>query len=186
MLRPLHRLLRKNVEWTWGDVEECVFQEVKQLLVEAPVLVPFDASLPVAFVTDASPYGIGSILEHVIRENGVEVHHPIAFYSRSLSGAEKKYAQIEREALAIISSVRHWSHFLLGRKFSLVTDHKPLVHIFSPDATLPKYTLGRLARWSLFLSDYDYDVTYVPTTDMPADFLSRAFLEKKVFYRIIP
>ena len=68
------------MEWSWTELEEGVFQEVKQLLLEAPVLVLFNVSLPVAVITDASPFGIGSILEHVVQEDGVDVHHPIAFY----------------------------------------------------------------------------------------------------------
>ena len=89
VLCPLHRLLRKDVEWSWGELEEGDFREAKALLTEAPVLVPFDTTLPLSLVTDASLHGIGSVLEHVVTEGDAEVHMTIAFFSKSLNGATR-------------------------------------------------------------------------------------------------
>lgn len=88
---------------------------------DADFLTHYSLSLPVKFKCDAWPYGVGACLTHMhVEEDGVE--RPIEFPSRTLSSAEKGYAQIEREALALIFGVRHFHKYLIGRKFTLVTD----------------------------------------------------------------
>ena len=86
---------------------------------QSDILAHYSLSLPVRLKCDASPYGVGACLSHV-REDGAE--QPIAFASRTLSSAEKGYAQIEHEALALIFGVQHLHKYLTGRRFTLVTD----------------------------------------------------------------
>ena len=96
---------------------------------EVVTLVHYDVDKPVRVYCDASSYGVGACLMHVIE--GQE--KPIAYASRTLSQAEMKYAEIEREALAIIFAVKKFHQYVYGREFVLVTDHKPLCTIFGHD-----------------------------------------------------
>ena len=95
--------------------------------------------------------------------------------SKSLTKAERNYSQIELEALSIIFGTRKFRHFLLGRKFVLRTDHRPLLTVFDPTKlTTPTRTSGRLARWALQLSQYDYEIQYRRSVEHGnADCLSR-------------
>ena len=83
-------------------------------------------------------------------ENGQK--WPIAYASRTLSSSEKNYAQIEREALSIIFEVKKFHQFLYGRKFTLVTDHQPLLTILGPKAAIPPLAAARMQRWAIVLS----------------------------------
>ena len=134
-LKPLTALLQHSVKWAWNSVCDKAFQEAKQLLIAAPVLVHYDPALPMRMAADASSHGIGAVISHVF-PNGEE--KPIAYASRTLSSAECKYAQIEKEALSLVYGLRKFHQFLYGRKFTLVTDHKPLTTIFGRnEASLP-------------------------------------------------
>ena len=107
---------------------------MKQQLSSKPILTHYDSTLPLKLACDASPYRVGAVISHVM-PNGEE--NPIAFGSRTISKAEKNYAQVEKEALAIIFGVKKFHQYVFGQKFLLVTDHKPLTTILSPKANLP-------------------------------------------------
>lgn len=119
-LEPLYALLHHSSKWVWNETCEKVFQEAKQCLAGDSVLMHFDPSLPLVLGVDASPYGLGAVLSHKLVD-GTE--RPIAFASRTLNKAEKNYAQIEKEGLAIVFGIKKFHLYLYGRKFSLLTDH---------------------------------------------------------------
>ena len=102
MLAPLYALLQKKTPWTWGKSQEDAFNQVKELLKSSRVLVHFDASLPLLLECDALPYGLGAVLSHRM-SNGDE--RPVCFASRSLTTVERKYSQLNKEALAIVFGV---------------------------------------------------------------------------------
>ena len=103
------------------------------MLTSAKVLILFDPKKELLLASDASPYGIGAVLSHWM-EDGSE--KPIAFASRSLSQAERKYSQLEKEGLAVVFGVSKFQLYLLGRNFTILSDHKPLQYIFSTDRTI--------------------------------------------------
>ena len=147
------------------------------MLTSSKVLAHYNPKLSLRLATDASSYGVGAVLTQV-SEEGTE--RPVAFASRTLSEAERNYAQIEKEALAIIFGVKRFHMYLYGRKFLLLTDHKPLTTIFGPKTGLPMVAVSRLQRWALVLSVYQYDVKFRATEEHGnVDGLSRLPLKCK-------
>ena len=171
VLAPFYNLLQKNVVWQWGTAQQKAFSEAKKLLVSSKVLVHFDADKPLFLSCDASPYGVGAVLSHKL-DDGLE--HPVAYASRSLTPAERKYSQLDKEGLAIIFGVKRFHHYLLGRKFTIYSDHKPLQHLFGRLRAIPPMASARIQRWALTLSAYDYEISYKPGKEQAsADLLSR-------------
>lgn len=171
LLQPLHALLKKESPWKWTPECEDAFTKTKRLLLKSKVVVHYDTRKPVRLACDASPYGVGAVISHIM-EDGKE--KPIAFASRTLSEAESKYAQIEKEALSIIFGVRKFHKYLYGRKFILTTDHKPLLAILGPKSAIPTLAALRMQRWALILMAYTYDIEYRKSADHAnADAFSR-------------
>ena len=98
---PLNKLLSPGVKFVWTKECSAAFEELKKILLSSDVLVHYDVTKPVTLAVDASPYGIGAVISHVL-EDGTE--RPIEFASRSLSSAEKNYSQIEKEGFRWIKS----------------------------------------------------------------------------------
>ena len=170
ILSPLYEVLKKNVkEFMFND--KCVdsFKLCKKKLMEAPILTTFkDKELIVE--ADASPNGVGAVLLQV--EGGVE--KPIAFASKRLSEAERNYSQTDKEGLALIFAVKKFKYYILGRKFEMRTDHRPLLALFGRGKSIPVHANARLVRWSILLSEFDYDLCFKPgKQNVVADALSR-------------
>ena len=168
---PLYRLLQKKAHWVWGKDQSSAFEEVKKLLQSADLLVHFDPQKQLVLACDASPYGLGAVLSHVM-EDGTE--KPIAFASRTLAPPEKRYSQLDKEALAIIFGVKRFHQYLYGRHFIIHSDHKPLMFIFDESKTIPAMASARIQRWALTLSGYSYTIRYKAGKEHAnADALSR-------------
>jgi hypothetical protein len=147
------------------------FNKLKEAIINTTKLTHFHTEYPLLLATDASSYGIGAVLSHKY-PNGEE--RPIAFASKTLNKAQQAYSQIEKEALSIIYGVTKFYQYLYGRKFKLLTDHKPLVALFKPDKKLPIHTINRLQRWAIILMGFEYTIAYKPTKEHGnADALSR-------------
>ena len=120
----------------------------------SPVLAHFSLSSPTRVVTDASPWAVDAIL---LQQQSDMSYRPVAYASRSLTATEMKYAQIEREALAIVFGCEHFHTYLFGRSFELETDHRPLEYLFQPKFThqasrlLPELNVGFYAFKSTIL-----------------------------------
>ncbi|XP_059201274.1 uncharacterized protein K02A2.6-like [Centropristis striata] len=171
VLAPLYRLLRGDVVWKWTDAEQSAFVKCKDLLTSDQVLAHYDPSLPLTLACDASAYGIGAVIQHTM-PNGEE--RPIAYASRMLSPAEKKYSQIDKEALRLIYGVKKFHQYLWGRHFTLVTDHRPLLTLFGEHKSLPTLAAARIQRWEIILSVYDYNIVDCKSAEHSnADGLSR-------------
>ena len=148
ILRPLHELLETGKKWKWTQQCEDAVNEVKRLITSDLVLTHYNPELPVTLACDASSYGLGCVLNHVMPD-GEE--RPIAFASRTLNNAEKRYSQIDKEALAIVWGVKKMHLYLTGRHFTLITDHRPLLSIFSPSKGVNATTAARLQRYALVM-----------------------------------
>ena len=178
LLQPLNQLLQANSRWRWTQACKQAFERAKQLLMTAPVLAHYDPMLPLKLAADASAYGIRAVIS-LVRSDGKE--QPIAFASRTLSPSERNYSQIEKEALALIYGVKYFHQYLYGRKFVLVTDHKPLLAVLGPKTGIPTLAAARLQRWTLLLAAYSYEIEFRPTGEHAnADSLSWLPLECRV------
>lgn len=175
VLHPLNELLQAGRKWVWTRDCEQAFKEAKKLVTSDTVLTHYNPSLPVRLACDASPYGIGAVMSHIMDDCS---ERPIAFASRSLTKAEKNYAQIDKEALSLVWGVKRFNQYLFGREFTLITDHQPLMSIFSPQKGVPMTAAARMQRWALFLGGHQYKIEFRRTGDHAnADGLSRLPVE---------
>ena len=171
LLAPLYELLQSTRRCSWGKVQSRAFEHAKKVLTSSSLLTHFDPKKLVMLSCDASPYRVGAVLSHHMKD-GLE--QPIAFASRTLSVAEKKYAQLDKEALSIVFGVKHFHQYLYGRKFSILSDHKPLQYLLGEKKGIPTMASALLQRWALTLSAYDYAIGYKPGKQHAnADALSR-------------
>jgi len=176
LLHPLNALLRKDSKWRWTKECQQSFETAKEKLVSSQVLVHYNPELQIKLAGDASAYGVGAVISHVL-EDGTE--HPVAFASRTLTSSERNYAQVEKEALALIFGVKRFHTYLYGRSFTIVTDHKPLTTILGPKTGIPTLAAARLQRWAWILSAYKYKIEFRPTGKHGnADGLSRLPLKE--------
>ena len=123
LTQPLRELLSKKHAWSGGPSQEQAFTQVKEALSKSTTLALFDIQKESNISADASAYGLGAVL----LQKTDSQWKPVAFASRSLSENERRYAQIEKEALAITCACEKFSMYVLGKRFSIETDHKPLV-----------------------------------------------------------
>uniref|UniRef100_A0A5S6QV55 RNA-directed DNA polymerase n=1 Tax=Trichuris muris TaxID=70415 RepID=A0A5S6QV55_TRIMR len=157
---PLYNLLREGTTFQWTNTCQIAFDDLKKRLTTAPFLTPPNFHRPFELMTDASDTGLGAVLEQQGRV--------VAFASRSLKRSERNYSAIEKECLGIVFALKSFRHYLLGRPFTIFTDHAPLQWLAAQKME------GRLARWALAIQEYDYVIKYRPGhINANADALSR-------------
>ncbi|XP_074031842.1 retrovirus-related Pol polyprotein from transposon 297 [Leptinotarsa decemlineata] len=170
ILSPLNDLLRKSQPFKWGKSQQAAFEKCKGMIKNCVTLTHYDPNKELIVAADASPYGLGAILSLV--EDGV--CKPIQFASCTLSPSERNYAQVQREAYAVVFAVRKFHKFLYGRKFTILSDHQPLKTIFGEKQGLPTLAHARIQRWAVTLSAYNYEIKYKKASEMSnVDCLSR-------------
>ncbi|GFW72124.1 transposon Tf2-11 polyprotein [Trichonephila clavipes] len=156
----------ENQNWNWTPECQQSFQKLKDSLISKPILAIFNPNYPCHLYVDASKTAISCILKQHKR-NGNQ--HPIAFHSRRLRNYEINYTITELECLAIIDSLDKFHCYLHGSHFTVHTDHNALVWLKNF-----KNPTGRLFRWSLKVSMYDFDIKYKKgSTNVEADMLTR-------------
>ncbi|XDV16481.1 hypothetical protein PO909_016174 [Leuciscus waleckii] len=168
--RPLKDLLSEKNEWCWGSPQREAFGKLKSELSSQHVLASYSPKLETCVSADASSFGLGGVLNQKQTDG---TWKPVVFISRSQSEAEKHYAQIEKEALAATWACERLSSYLLGLRFPVETDHKPLLSLLSTKALeeLPP----RILRFRLRLMKFTFDIVHVPGKQLiTADTLSRA------------
>ncbi|XP_054279150.1 uncharacterized protein LOC128997535 [Macrosteles quadrilineatus] len=168
ILEPITSLLKTKNDFFWGPTQEKAFVTVKQILSSEPCLTVYDPEKPSILSCDASKKGLGAVLLQVEGEN----KKPVAYISRTLMPVEENYSNIEREALACTWASDRLKCFLMGKMYTIESDHKPLVSIFKRqnlDELSP-----RLQRFRMRMMRYDYRMTWTPRKDLAiADLLSR-------------
>ena len=148
---PLNRLLKKGIAWQWSEEQDEAFRRLKDGLTSAPVLACPNFEKPFILQTDASDQGLGvALIQH-----DKDGDHVVAYASRSLTDSEKKYSVTEKECLAIVWGVEKMRPYLEGYRFTVLTDHQSLRWLHSI-----KSPSGRLARWSIFLQQFDFEIKY--------------------------
>ena len=117
-----------------------------------PVLQCPDYDQPFLLQTDASERGLGAVLSQV---DEFHQEHPVAYYSRKLLPRERRYSTIEKECLGIIRALKHFEVYLLGRHFTVMTDHRALRYLHTM-----KNANGRLTRWALAVQPFSFDIVH--------------------------
>jgi len=162
---PLRNLLKSDVPWHWGPEHSQAVTKLKKILCSNPVLKLYDPKMPVIIQADASSTGLGTCL--------MQESRPVAYASRALTSPETRYAQIEREMLAIVFAAEQFHQYIYGHKeVTIQNDHKPLESIVQK----PLHSASpRLQLMRLRLMRYRLEVRYVPGSKLHiADTLSRA------------
>ena len=172
--KPMRELLSSKRAWNWGPAQEESFVKVKAELTTHTVLALYDPQADTKISADASSHGLGAVL----LQNQKKEWRPVAYASRSMSETETRYAQIEKEALAITWACEKFSTYILGKHISIETDHKPLVPLLGNKHldNLPP----RVLRFRLRLMRFSYSIQHVPGKLLyTADTLSRAPLREE-------
>ena len=170
---PLRSLLKKDTLWLWDDKCCNSFNMPKEMLLSTETLAYFDPKASTVVVVDASPVGVGAVISQMQPDGTMR---PISYASRSLSPVEQRHSQIERECLAILFAVQRFRIYLYGITFTIKTDHKPLIPLFSRKCQPPP----RIERWVTRLMPYKFQLVYQPghlsrssTVDIILKLLSR-------------
>lgn len=163
---PLRQLLRSGVQFKWTPTENLAFNQIKTAISKIHHLGFFNPKDRTKLMTDASATGLGAVL---LQEDSNGNSRVIAYASKALTDLEMKYFQTEREALSLTWGVEKFRLYLLGIKFTLLTDCKALKFLFSPRSR----PCARIERWVLKLQNYTYDVEHIPGSANLADVFSR-------------
>lgn len=163
---PLIKYLRKGMKINLNDKEyQNAFEKLKKLLTSDPILAYPDFEKLFTLTTDASDFALGAVLS--------QNSHPISYISRTLNKHERNYSTIEKELLSIVWATKVFRPYLFGRKFTIKTDHRPLVWLNGL-----KEPNSKLQRYKIRLNEFDFDIEYVKgKQNFVADGLSRIKLD---------
>ncbi|KAM1977690.1 hypothetical protein ACFX16_014463 [Malus domestica] len=147
--QPLCRLLQKEVAFEF--TKECTtsFNQLKELLTTAPIIVPPDWSLPFELMCDASDYALGAVLG----QRKDKRLHVIYYASRTLNDAQLNYSTTEKELLVVVFALDKFRSYLIGTKVIVFTDHAALKYLLTKKEAKP-----RLIRWMLLLQEFDIEI----------------------------
>jgi hypothetical protein len=156
VIRPLTHLTRKGITFQWGAGEQAAFAALQVAFTSAPVLRRFDHDRDVVVETDASDYVSAGVLSQFDDEG---VLHSVAFFSKKHSPAECNYEIYDKELMAIVQTFKEWRPELqsVENPVKVLSDHKNLEYF-----TTTNLLNGRQARWSQFLSQFNFQIVYRP------------------------
>ena len=162
IVAPLRDLSHKGIEIKWQDVHQKALDQLKCSLTSDEVMAYFDPHRITVLFVDASPVGLGAML--------TQSGKVISYASKALSSVERRCSLFEREGLAITWGCHHFWMYLLGSHFKVITDHKPLLHIFSSPTS---HVSARIDNWRLKLQSLDFEILYSRSDLNPANYISR-------------
>jgi hypothetical protein len=158
ILAPLTSLVSKDAKYIWGKEQDKAFKEMKRVISEKTQLYLPDFNKEFHIYTDASDYQLGAVI--------MQDDKPLAFYSRKMNNAQKRYTTGEQELLSIVETLKEFRNILLGQKLIVHTDHKNIVY--------GKLSNDRIVRWRLLLEEYGPEYVHIKGKDnIVADALSR-------------
>lgn len=168
---PLNQLLKKDSVFKWSDDCQIAFETLKTKLIQPPILQYPDFTQTFRLTTDASDIACGAVLSQL--KDGKDL--PICFASRSFKKTEKHKHPSLKECYAIHWAIEYFKPYLIGRKFIIITDHRPLIYLFGM-----KNPTSKLTRMRLDLETYDFEVQYIKgQNNVCADALSRIRIDSK-------
>ena len=181
--KAIRELAKKETEWCWGPAQQSAFEETKKSLANAPILALYDPNKETKISADASSYGLGAVLLQKQEDNSWK---PITFISRALTPTESRYAQIEKEALALVWACERCSDYIIGKSINAETDHKPLVPLLTKhglDDTPPRIQRLRMRLMRFHIKE----LVHVPGKQLyVADTLSRMQPQNRIPKPTIP
>ena len=164
--RPLTKMTGNDPP-PWGEAATKAFNDLKMALIQAPILSRPEYNKDFYLITDGSKFGLGGTLSQLCDDGKKET--VISYLSRSTTKGEESLSATGLECAALVYCVQQTRHYLLGKKFYVVTDHQPLAGYLKE-----KQPIGRHARAIAFLSEYDFEIHYRSgKKNQSADFLSR-------------
>ena len=155
---PLNEIRKEEFKWEMEE-QNAAFKNIKNELCANPLVQLYSLTKEATVTTDAPEKAIGGVLS--------QEGYPVIYVSKKLSQAEQNYSNFEREALAIVFVVTRLKQFLLGRRFTLQTDNKPLKYLFTPDEEIPKTASARITRWAIALMGFNFELKYAPENRSP-------------------
>lgn len=161
----------KTGKFEWSKAAQIAFDKLKQALSTAPILAHPDFNRRFYIQCDASTHGVGSVL-YQLEDDGSE--KPIAYMSQKLNSAQKNYSVTELECLAAVLSIKKFRAYVEGMPFTVITDHASLKWLMDQ-----RDLNGRLARWSLKLQGFHFNIEHRKGKLMVVpDTLSRAYADE--------
>jgi hypothetical protein len=171
MVAPLTDLTKKGTPFKWTEAADEAFKELKQRFISSPILQMFDPLRRTIVETDASGYSIGAIL---LQADETGTLRPCAYMSKKMRPEQTNYPIHDKELLAIIEALKEWRAELksVASQFEIISDHQNLKYF-----TAIQHLSERQARWSLFLSEFDFRITHRPgRLSSTPDALSRRYM----------
>lgn len=154
LAKSLTSLLRKNVKFIWSEECEKSFQSLRNAITDELTLAFFIFDKTFFLHADASNYAIGAVLSQKDKNGDLR---PITYASKTLNVAECRYATIEKELYAVVWAIKQFRAYLLGQRFVIYSDHKPLVYAMRVND--PSH---RLLKWRLKLQEHNYVIQHIP------------------------
>ena len=152
-MQPLYGLTKRNIKFNWTAVHQTAFDKLKNSIADDVVLKYPNFSKPFTIATDSSKFAVGACISQMDCERNLR---PVAFAGRKLSVAERNYSVTDQELVGIKFALMKFEHYVIGRKFTILTDHAALVALGGK----VKLT-GRMAKWADFFARFDFEIKHL-------------------------